>query len=287
MNINSPQGIGTGLEDTAVVTACCGCVFAETEGKKQTGCEIGRLDKFISLGTDIEEAENEKKEEFYVIRRLCNAYRNEEWGEYWKDKNKRLKKELAIRTNFVIILNEEHSIDNLEHTCTQIALQEDCEASRVVTINNSTKLDNFDIIHKLHEIYGGYSDQTAYLSKEQDGTTFTHAYMVDKGSEFNLCLKVAFQHMVNGYYTVFHAGKDVPRDFVKRINKMVNEEMMQVLMVEPKDGSSDGVVMSVALHKYMQTLYEKETLNIYEVAKDMGEKQGFSNLFITWEDVPK
>ena len=98
MNINSPQGIGTGLEDSAVVTSCCGCIFAETEGKKQTGCEIGRLDKFISLGTDIQEAENEKKEEFYVIRRLCNAYRNEEWGEYWKDKNKRLKKWVKMFT---------------------------------------------------------------------------------------------------------------------------------------------------------------------------------------------
>jgi hypothetical protein len=287
MGEKSAQGIGTGIEDATVVTSCGGCVFAEVVDSKQTGCELGRLDKFRSIGADIKEATNEQNEEFYVIRRLCNAYRNSEWGEYWKDKNKRLKKEVAIRTNFVVLLNEEHSISDLEHTCTEIALQDDFEASRVITINNSTKLDNFDIIHKLHEIYGGYSDQTAYMSKEQDGTTFTHAYMVNKSSEFNTCLKVAFQHMINGYYVVFHAGKDIPRDFVKRLDNMINKEMMQVLMIEPDGDSVDGLVMSVAMHKYMQTLYEKETIDIYATAKEMGEKQGFDHLFISWKDVPK
>ena len=281
-----PQGVGTGMEDSAVVTSCAGCTFAEEADNKQTGCELGRLDKFRSIGADIKEATNEQDEEFYVIRRLCNAYRNSEWAEYWKDKKKRLKKEIAIRTNFVVILNEEHSINDLEHTCTQIALQEDAEASRVITINNSTKLDNFDIIHKMHEIYGGYSDQTAYLSKEQDGTTFTHAYMMNKNSAFNVCLKVSFQHMVNGYYTVFHAGCDVPTDFIKRLNNMFNEEMMQVLLIEPEEGI-DGLVMSVAMHKYLQTLHDKETLDIYAAVKEMSEKQGFDNLCISWKDVPK
>ena len=56
----SPQGIGTGLEDTAVVTSCGGCVFAEIEGKTQTGCELGRLDKFAALGTDIQETEGSR-----------------------------------------------------------------------------------------------------------------------------------------------------------------------------------------------------------------------------------
>ena len=271
-----------------VVTSCAVCCFAEYEGKTQVGCELGRIEKFQEKGTKVVEAEDGEKE-FYVIHRMCNCYREQDWAEYWKNKKKRVLKENAVRVNFIVPINEDDTLEGLEKTLLSIATQEEFEAVKVITMNNSNK-DNFDIVHKLHEVFGSYAEQTSYLNKSEEGTTFVGGSMVEKSSDFWTLLEASFAFVVNGYYSVFNCGTEVPLDFLKTINRAINENLEQVLMIEPFDESShDGLTISCALHKYLSG--SKDMTN-FEISQPIDEKvrkvakmQEFDSLIVKWEDL--
>ena len=271
-----------------VVTSCAACCFADYEDKTQVGCELGRIEKFQEKGTKVIEAEDGEKE-FYVVHRLCTSYREEDWAEYWKDKEKRVKKEIAVRVNFIVPINEDDTLEGLQKTLLSIATQEEFEAVKVITMNNSNK-DNFDIVHKLNEVFGSYAEQTSYLNKSEEGTTFVGGSMVEKSSDFWTLLEASFAFVVNGYYAVFNCGTEVPPDFLKTINHAINENLEQVLMIEPFDeGSYDGLTISCALHKYLSG--SKDTTN-FEISQPIDEKvrkvakmQEFDNLIVKWEDL--
>ena len=271
-----------------VVTSCAACCFAEYEDKTQVGCELGRIEKFREKGAKIIEAEDGERE-FYVVHRMCNCYREKDWAEYWKHKKKRVLKENAIRVNFIVPINEDDTLEGLEKTLLSIDTQEEFEAVKVITMNNSNK-DNFDIVHKLHEVFGSYAEQTSYLNKSEEGTTFVGGSMVEKNSDFWTLLEASFAFVVNGYYAVFNCGTEVPLDFLKTINRAINEDLEQVLMIEPFDESShDGLTVSCALHKYLSG--SKDTTN-FEISQPIDEKvrkiakmQEFDNLVVKWEDL--
>ena len=63
-----------------VKTLCRDCIFAEWDKNNQTGCSIGRLDKYKELDCvfDCEEGEEDKK--FFMINgRYCMMCRNQKW----------------------------------------------------------------------------------------------------------------------------------------------------------------------------------------------------------------
>ena len=246
-----------------VVTSCAACCFANYEGKTQVGCELGRIEKFQEKGTKVVEAEDGERE-FYLVHRMCNCYREGDWAEYWKHKKKRVLKENAVRVNFIVPINDGDTIEDLQKTLVSIATQDDFEAIKVITMNNS-KHDNFDIIHKLHEIFGSYAEQTSYLNKSEEGTTFVGGIMVEKNQDFWTVLEAAFDYATNGFYTIVDAGSVVAPDLLKKINNAINIELNQILMIEPHDKDSySGLTVSCALHKYLSG--SKDTTN-FEISK--------------------
>jgi len=271
-----------------VVTSCAACCFANYEGKTQVGCELGRIEKFQEKGTKVVEAEDGERE-FYLVHRMCNCYREGDWAEYWKHKKKRVLKENAVRVNFIVPINDGDTIEDLQKTLVSIATQDDFEAIKVITMNNS-KHDNFDIIHKLHEIFGSYAEQTSYLNKSEEGTTFVGGIMVEKNQDFWTVLEAAFDYATNGFYTIVDAGSVVAPDLLKKINNAINIELNQILMIEPHDKDSySGLTVSCALHKYLSG--SKDTTNfeiskpIYDKVKKIAQIQDFERLIVKWEDL--
>mgnify|MGYP005818781965 FL=1 len=271
-----------------VVTSCAACCFANYEGKTQVGCELGRIEKFQEKGTKVVEAEDGERE-FYLVHRMCNCYREGDWAEYWKHKKKRVLKENAVRVNFIVPINDGDTIEDLQKTLVSIATQDDFEAIKVITMNNS-KHDNFDIIHKLHEIFGSYAEQTSYLNKSEEGTTFVGGIMVEKNQDFWTVLEAAFDYATNGFYTIVDAGSVVAPDLLKKINNAINIELNQILMIEPHDKDSySGLTVSCALHKYLSG--SKDTTNfeiskpIYDKVKKIAQTQDFERLIVKWEDL--
>jgi len=271
-----------------VVTSCAACCFANYEGKTQVGCELGRIEKFQEKGTKVVEAEDGERE-FYLVHRMCNCYREGDWAEYWKHKKKRVLKENAVRVNFIVPINDGDTIEDLQKTLVSIATQDDFEAIKVITMNNS-KHDNFDIIHKLHEVFGSYAEQTSYLNKSEEGTTFVGGIMVEKNQDFWTVLEAAFDYATNGFYTIVDAGSVVAPDLLKKINNAINIELNQILMIEPHDKDSySGLTVSCALHKYLSG--SKDTTNfeiskpIYDKVKKIAQTQDFERLIVKWEDL--
>jgi len=271
-----------------VVTSCAACCFANYEGKTQVGCELGRIEKFQEKGTKVVEAEDGERE-FYLVHRMCNCYREGDWAEYWKHKKKRVLKENAVRVNFIVPINDGDTIEDLQKTLVSIATQDDFEAIKVITMNNS-KHDNFDIIHKLHEVFGSYAEQTSYLNKSEEGTTFVGGIMVEKNQDFWTVLEAAFDYATNGFYTIVDAGSVVAPDLLKKINNAINIELNQILMIEPHDKDSySGLTVSCALHKYLSG--SKDTTNfeiskpIYDKVKKIAQIQDFERLIVKWEDL--
>jgi len=271
-----------------VVTSCAACCFAEYEGKTQVSCELGRVEKFREAGAKIVEAEDGDRE-FYLIHRMCNCYREEDWAEYWKHKKKRALKENAVRVNFIVPINEGDTLEDLQKTLVSIATQDDFEAIKVITMNNS-KHDNFDIIHKLHEVFGSYAEQTSYLNKAEEGTTFVGGIMIEKNQDFWTVLEAAFDYVVNGFYTIVNTGSVVPPDLLKKINHALNMDLKQILMIEPyNEDSYDGLIISCALHKYLNGSKDTTSFEIskpiYDKVKNVAQVQDFEHLIIKWEDL--
>lgn len=61
---------------SSVRTNCKHCAFAKYAGITQVGCGHNRISKF---GQSVKEGYDEE-EEFYIIERLCNYYRDKSWG---------------------------------------------------------------------------------------------------------------------------------------------------------------------------------------------------------------
>tara|TARA_R100000808_G_scaffold2804_3_gene10528 strand:- start:53555 stop:54478 length:924 start_codon:yes stop_codon:yes gene_type:complete len=271
-----------------VVTSCAFCCFAEYEDKTQVSCELGRIEKFRERGAEIVEAEDGERE-FYLIHRMCNCYREKDWAEYWKDKKKRVLKENSVRVNFIVPINEGDTIEDLQKTLVSIATQDDFEATKVVTMNNSSR-DNFEIIHKLHEVFGSYAEQTSYLNKSEEGTTFVGGIMVDKDQDFWTVLEASIDYATNGFYMIAKAGSVVPSDTLSKLNKAVNVELRQLVMVEPKEKESyDGMVVLCALHKYLNGSKNVNDFSItqpvYDKIKHVAKQQEFDSLILNWEDL--
>jgi len=63
-------------QDQSNKTSCKDCVFAIYEGKTQYGCMANRIEKYKDI---LIEAYDDSKE-FYVVKQLCNLYRDSTWN---------------------------------------------------------------------------------------------------------------------------------------------------------------------------------------------------------------
>jgi hypothetical protein len=90
-------------KDNNYETACKECLFAMYDGKTQTGCTLGRIEKFQDLGKVIDAYDDEK--EFYVIEGVCNAVRQPSWNNAVADEGK-LRNEIRPRFNVLFAASD-------------------------------------------------------------------------------------------------------------------------------------------------------------------------------------
>lgn len=92
-------------QEVSIKTNCKNCAFAIYSINTQVGCEHNRLEKFNNI---IEAYDDEK--EFFIINRLCNYYRDKNWG-YTNTDIDRAQKESATSFDILFnykILNDDH-----------------------------------------------------------------------------------------------------------------------------------------------------------------------------------
>ena len=238
-----------------ITTSCSDCIFADYDGKTQTGCKVNRIEKLKARGHQIIEAHDDDRE-FYVIKSVCSSYRKDEWGEAFTDHVTQLQKELEVKLHIMLIVGDGYKkgynlkddeilkiFSHMEKTG-QDLLDQTILPKTVIVVNNSN-LEQFDVFHKAHEIF----DRTQ--EKDEEDIDFHIVQVVEEGFSDLQCVDEAFSKMKNGFYSVFKAGHSVRPDFSFTLNNILNEELIQAGFIRGYDGIN-GMTVMAALHKYFR-----------------------------------
>ena len=210
---------------------CRDCVFAIYQNKTQICCEFNRIEKFDNVGAEVIEAYDEYATEFFVIKdRQCNAYRNQEWGQLvdkdkWKDiVNKQIKHQYDV----IILTNEDTTPDDIIKTVVDIKNQT-IEPHLLIV---SMYADNPDIILTTMN----------YLK-----TTSLQWKLESVGDSSKNLLDEAVKSAEGVFYCAFWAGCNIEKDFIAKLDKMVNDELKQIVLIEP-DEFDNGLVVCRKVH---------------------------------------
>jgi len=257
MTEDSLEQIGPDINDTK--TVCRDCSFAEYEGITQTGCSLGKLDKFREKGDcHIIAAYDEEKEYFIVQDRFCVFWRDSEW----KDKQEKigLDKEsiqecvrAEVNQRFAAVLYFDKNSDLKDIKLTVASLKSgSLRPTNIIFCDNKSDINTKDIL----EI--AKSSSIRWSLERIAEKEATQQRCVD------ICVR-KLKAMDNPYYSCFRAGFRVVKNFYSDIDKALNDELIKFLALYPKEKEeegliSDGFVGQTHLHKTIGGNREKSVL---------------------------
>ena len=272
--IDDVEGMGYGW-----ATPCNECVFAQYDGKTQTGCDFGRLDKFKKKGIDIIPAYDLNRN-FFVVKTFCNAYRGEKWARNYETEEyiDQVKKESIIKLCYIIIVGDgwnetsvkdtewhEKQMKALDNTG-QAVLNQNIEAASAIIINNSS-VPQFDIYHKAHELFNETSVDFYILGMSDDSDNYQ-------------CIDEAFKSIDYGFYAVFKSGHEIDPLFSVNINRLLNEDLENISYIKVYDGINGTVVQS-SIHRH---LYGNIGASLEKKIEETCKEQGVKSLVRSWDE---
>lgn len=244
-------------------TICRDCIFAEftDDAVTQIGCKLGRLDKFREKGK-AHPIEDENGLEYYEINTFCNTCRNSEWDDKFSEPVERVLKEVELKVDAVIIDDTNH--DNW---------QEDILTSVRSLINQNLRPCRIVIV-----CYRKTKPVTT-LRDEMDkaGIKYDIVNVLDYSSSPYALLNHGVKRCRNQFYTVVESGDELPLDYFENINKIINDELGQFSMIEPKEQLT-GLTIQRQLHNMCQNLVGTSQMNIVELIKDLAKQQNAEHM---------
>lgn len=226
-------------------TYCNECIFC-----KDNQCKLGKLEKFKERGTEVVYDEDGPK-----VGRVCVYRRDAEWASNIADNHHWYALDEVYISGSIVV--KARSIDGLRST--------------IDKLNVIPKIGNFLIII-LHDESLSTKDvkecaSNIALSEYQCIKTFLD------GPE---ATNEAFRRCKNGYLFIIDSEKDFDPEMTKKVNHLVNDELFQILHIEPIDGNQS--VTAAIVFKYFNG----------DIVKPIGEKikeMGGESMVMTWEDV--
>lgn len=236
-------------------TPCRDCVFAryqQTEDGRpsQVDCQLKKLDKFKERsGEDaiVPAQDPDGKVEFYVVNgRKCHFHRNREsdWAKLRAPEDYALavRKEVAMRVSVVFVIRFEDN--DLEDVKSRLLRSLDSlraqhvSPSQVFIINNSETIKNSKVI--------------VFLNKHGDGLNWNAVDIVQRSHtdrpDFVFADEVLNQLKAH-YYAFFDLGFEVPADFIASIDRLINDELEQLFLLKPVEGTNNGLTVHLGFHK--------------------------------------
>ena len=231
-------------------TSCKECVFANYEyvdDEKmdcQTGCTVGRLEKYKLEGVTFVEAYDSECGFTIINGRLCPYHRNvhSEWAKNNHPANYAAiaRKEMTIVTDIVVYLSEE---------------QKDIVEGLTKTINSlkGLMLKPYTVSIVNNQKAVGPAELVALLSREAQGLNWTLTDVLertedDKRMDMDRCVDIAVNKLKGHYYTLLFPAQILPETFTLDIDKAVVDNMLRfVVLVPNKEGV--GLTVSQAFHK--------------------------------------
>lgn len=230
------------LSDARIIVPCKNCIFAHYEGKTQTGCKAGMLDRLKKHGAIIIEAEDTEKE-FYIIKnKICMHRRTEPWQEFHakneKDYEKLLKiVKLELEKNITaeaIIYVDNNNEEELLRTVESIYNEKYLPSRLVFVVSTNVK------IAKMVTIIKSYPHTLPWMVEVIVDES------LDARRSMDLFTNTKCKHL---YYVTFLSGKTVKQGIFASIKERVIDKM-EVFIYEEGDDIHNEIV-NVEVHKFL------------------------------------
>lgn len=239
-----------------VHTACRGCAFAdETQVfdsgqigdpprapgfRSQTGCKLGRLDKYREQGADIVEAVDETGDEFFVVNgRKCLAHRDKAWADRVPEANRAaaVRAELTVRADVVVPVGSADEVDRLPATLDSLRALELKPAT--VTVVNNSDVGMGRLVSTLARAGAGLDWQvTDIKERAADGGRVDLDRAVD----------IASAKFKGHFYTVLPAGETLPPSFTADLDRAVVDDMGRFVLLLPNERMV-GLTVALGFHR--------------------------------------
>ena len=233
-------------------TICRDCAFAVYDGETQTGCSIGKLDKFEEQGAEVLEVYDETNKEFYVIKgRVCVSWRGSKWKEKYEGRDdwaEIVSKETMVRMDANIYMHKDTTLADIEKTV--ISLKNNTiKPAQITLINNQTEIDRATLARICNA--SGFKWRVENIQEDD----------ADRLRCIDIAVRKVSAKECN-YYCVFDAGKKVPPNFISDINSSLNDDLNKFLALRSDDGNGD--VGQVLMHKRIGGNRDKSFLDKIE-----------------------
>jgi len=261
-----------------IQTLCKDCVFAKynNETLQQEGCTLERVEK---LGIDSVEDKN------FQLKRVCNAHRPTEWVgmldfEESLDPEKTVLEELYPRMGYFVRLktDDPDCIEGLKLTMRSITSVKGKPPAYVVVITDRVEF-NEEIWTEFLIHFGELNEHTKY-----------HVLQITETPEqIQNVIDAAFNYAENSWIMTTSSGCIVREDTTDILNKIINIDMKQKILVEPYD-DYNGMIFPAYLFKFLNgnkiKVFQDEMVDgrgFLEKVRDAAER-GASDSLMTWEE---
>lgn len=249
------------MEDTAARTPCRDCVFAVYDTvhesrrltpdllppgyRSQTGCRLGRLERFLELGTRVERAEEPDVHSFVVRDRLCLASRHADspWAkatppDRWAD---RVREDLRLRLHVVVPVMTGDTLDQILTTARSLeGMALPARAAHFVL--NADGLRPGELVAALRACGPALAwNVRAVAERNPDGTR------VDAGRCVDLVADGLDPRDAN-YYAVFRPGFAVPPSFAADLDEALNGRLERFVLLRAR-ADGQGLVVQTKTHQ--------------------------------------
>lgn len=245
-----------------IKTICRDCIFAEftEDAITQTGCKLGKLD--IYRDKDKAKAiEDENGLEYYEISTFCNTCRDKTWDDKFSDPIERVIKEVEIKIDGIIVEDTKNKDWEKDvFTSVNSLLAQTIRPCRIVIVcyrktQSFTKLKDF-------------------LDKAE--IKYDIVNVLEYAGNINELINHGVKKCRNQFYTIVESGSELPSDFFEKLNTIVNVDLDQFSMIEPRKQLT-GLTIQRKLHHIIQNLVGKD-FNIVEVVKKLASEQNLPHM---------
>lgn len=255
----------------AFKTSCGSCVFAINKSNfpcmTQTGCQLGRLEKFIKNG----KAELSDNKNHYIINGICNTCRGEEWKSVHIGKNliASVEKEIQITVDIVLysVNGNGDFIKDLEQRVNSCVKQKQIKPKKILIVikNNNVKYQEvFDSVQELTEPYD---------------IPFRIIRVIDSETTLDECVSMGISKCTSQYTAVFDLKHQIPTNFITKFNTLINYDMKRIIMIEPTF-EYGGMVLQTNVFKLLGKNYN---IPIFEKVKEVASEQEKESMVFTWD----
>ena len=262
-------------------TACRDCAFAEYDDNTQTGCKLGKLEKFRQNGASVKEVFDETNKEYFVVDgRFCVFWRRPSWlkqNEVVKlGAEKAARKEVQARFAAVVHISDGSSLKDVEKTVNSLLKQSPQPEKLVFTNSSSIKPSKLVVLGKHFSV-------NLKIPKERGCNYWKIEQIKEEGVNFLRAIDIAVKGLSandQNYYCCFNAGFEVPEDFTNKVDDSINEDMNRFLLLTSEN--EDGFVGQIHMHKSIGGNHGK---NFVDKMKSVTEEQKCPHLIQKIADI--